>query len=53
MEGRRDGNRNPFERFQSVVEGVIATINTTDIKRRKDEIKQRFAKKNKEINLEY
>lgn len=43
----------PFERFQSVVEGVIATINTTDIKRRKDEIKQRFAKKNKEINLEY
>lgn len=41
----------PFEKFRSVVEGVIATINTTDIQKRKDEIKERFAQKNKNINL--
>lgn len=41
----------PFEKFRSVVEGVIATINTTDIQKRKDEIKERFAYKNKNITL--
>lgn len=37
----------PFERFKSTVEGVIATINTTDIKARKQEILERFKLKNK------
>jgi uncharacterized protein (DUF169 family) len=36
----------PFEKFSNLVEGVIATINTTDIQSRKDEIKERFKKKN-------
>lgn len=41
----------PYEKLKNVVEGVIATINTTDIQRRKEEIKERFAKKNKTINF--
>ncbi len=42
----------PFEKFRNMVEGVIATINTTDIARRKEEIVKRFAEKNKHLNLE-
>lgn len=38
----------PFERFKDTVEGVIATINTTDLKERKEEISQRFNVKNKQ-----
>lgn len=42
----------PFEKFKNVVEGVICTINTTDIQRRKEEIKERFAAKSKNIPIE-
>lgn len=37
----------PYERFKDMVEGVIATINTTDIKDRKEAIVERFKLKNK------
>ncbi|MCT4662075.1 MAG: DUF169 domain-containing protein [Tissierellales bacterium] len=41
----------PYEYFESTVEGVIATIGTTDLKKRKEEITERFLSKNKKINI--
>lgn len=41
----------PFEKFQNIVEGVIATINTTDIKKRKEKITERFKFKNKSFEF--
>jgi uncharacterized protein (DUF169 family) len=42
----------PYEHFQHTVEGVIATINSTDVKRRKEEIIERFKQKGKELPLD-
>lgn len=42
----------PYEHFQHTVEGVIATINSTDVKRRKEEIMERFQQKGKELPLD-
>lgn len=41
----------PYEKFHNIVEGVIATINTTDMNKRKKEITKRFLSKNK--NFEF
>lgn len=41
----------PFEKFKATVEGVIATINTTDLKERKEEIIERFKLKNKDADF--
>ena len=41
----------PYEKFENIVEGVIATINTTDIQRRKEQIVKRFAEKNKNLTF--
>lgn len=42
----------PYEKFKSMVEGVIATINTTDKEKRKVEIIERFADKNKYLDFD-
>ncbi|NLL59024.1 MAG: DUF169 domain-containing protein [Firmicutes bacterium] len=42
----------PYEHLQHTVEGVIATINSTDVKRRKEEIIERFKQKGKELPLD-
>lgn len=42
----------PFEHFTRMVEGVMATINSTDIVKRKEEIIQRFKEKGKELKLD-
>lgn len=42
----------PFESFVKTVEGVIATINSTDIVKRKEEIMERFSQKGKELKLD-
>lgn len=42
----------PAENFVSLAEGVIATINTTDIVKRKKEIVERFRAKGKELPLD-
>lgn len=42
----------PYEHFINTVEGVMYTINSTDIKKRKDEIAERFKLKGKNICLE-
>jgi uncharacterized protein (DUF169 family) len=39
----------PFERFALTVEGVIATINTTDLKQRKEQIVARFGERGAEL----
>jgi uncharacterized protein (DUF169 family) len=41
----------PYEKFKSVVEGVIATIDSTDTRKRKNEIIKRFESKNKCLNF--
>ncbi len=41
----------PFDKFFPTVEGVIATINTTDLKKYKEEIIKRFAARGKELSL--
>lgn len=41
----------PFERFTSMVEGVLATINTTDSIKDKKKIAERFKEKNKECDF--
>ncbi|AMP20648.1 hypothetical protein AZF37_05165 [endosymbiont 'TC1' of Trimyema compressum] len=41
----------PFDLFLNTVEGVMATIDGTDIKKRKREIKNRFDEKGKSLNL--
>ena len=41
----------PYEKFKSVVEGVIATIGSTDTQKRKNEIIKRFENKNECLNL--
>ena len=42
----------PYEHLQHTVEGVIATINSTDLKRRKEEIMERFKQKGKDLPLD-
>jgi uncharacterized protein (DUF169 family) len=42
----------PFEHFVSMVEGVMATINTTDLLQRKKEIAARFAVRGKTMKLD-
>ena len=41
----------PFDLFLKTVEGVIATIDGTDVKKRKKEIKKRFDEKGKLLDL--
>lgn len=41
----------PYEHFIKTIEGVMATINSTDIKRRKEQIIQRFQERGKELPL--
>lgn len=41
----------PFEHFTKMVEGVIATINSTDLVKRKEEIVNRFKEKGKDLEL--
>jgi len=41
----------PFERFTSTVEGVLATLNTTDNVDKKEEIAIRFKEKNKDASF--
>ena len=41
----------PYEQFESTVKGIIATINTTDLKYRKEEIVTRFGNKNKDAGF--
>ncbi len=41
----------PFEQFIRTVEGVIATINSTDIKKRKEQIMERFQDRGKILDL--
>lgn len=41
----------PFERFTSMVEGVLAIINTTDSIKDKKKIAERFKEKNKDCNF--
>ncbi|KNF07887.1 protein of unknown function DUF169 [Gottschalkia purinilytica] len=41
----------PYEKFLSTVEGVIATINTTDMKKKKEDIISKFKEKGKNIDL--
>lgn len=42
----------PYEIFAEIVQGVMATINSTDIKKRKDEIEKRFKQMGKTLNLD-
>jgi len=42
----------PYEHLQHTVEGVIATINSTDVKKRKEEIIERFKQRGKELPLD-
>jgi uncharacterized protein (DUF169 family) len=41
----------PYEYFEDTVEGVIATIGTTDLKNKKEKIIERFKKRKKNIDL--
>ncbi len=42
----------PFEKFFTTVEGVVATINSTDLKKYKEEIIRRFAARGKQLPLD-
>lgn len=41
----------PFEKFISTVQGVLATLNTTDSVKNKEEIAKRFEEKNKDASF--
>lgn len=41
----------PFEKFQDTVKGVLATLNTTDNLKQKEEIAKRFKEKDKDANF--
>ena len=41
----------PFEKFENTVKGVLATMNTTDNKERKEKIIERFKKLDKNTDF--